>query len=432
MNLMPTSPVNPALSSSFDIKDYVDATNDAASRSRTVTVVLVVACVLVFIGFYNSNQRSWAVDRLRKAYDPADQTIYGTLDLKNNPTLRPDSRFGIDDLTGPLVLADKFVNKKTPLSEYIYARLQPHTQQLITEGIKTNTTTEDFLINLTKDLNILLKDASLYDPGRFETVTLSEEIKKLLEGDPKDRELHQVIHLNRLLLENAYPREIAKRETSPADQFRAQLQQSSVRGYVENVRFVRVPFFGIAFDVNDLGVMGGIGFIIILLLWRHSLSREIKSLKISFREAVNHGHLYHFYQALAVRQVFTVPDMQGEKRNRFLAVSPKAVCLLPVLIYLFGVGYDFASVFYYGLYASKAVAAQLIFELLLLFIISYLSYRCLERQKHIDKIWRRYWKRVRRNRYRRVTVIRLAPDLVEEFGSDEAVNSALRGLRTRS
>jgi hypothetical protein len=422
--------VRPLLNSSFDIKDYVDAASEAANRSRTVTIVLVVACVLVFIGFYNSNQGSWAIDRLRRAYDSDDPTIYGTLDLDAHPKFQSGSLFGIHDFTDPLNLARTFTAYKDPLSEYINGKLSPRTHQLLEECVKTNTPTEEFLTSFSNDLNTILKDPNFYDPERFKQIALSEETKKLLEPKPKGDKL---ILLNRSLLEDAYPSEIIKGVTdSPTSQFRKDLQQSTVRGYVENVRFIRAPFFGIAFDVNDLGIIGGIGFIIILLLLRHSLSREIKSLKMSFREAVNHGHLYHFYQALGMKQVFTVPDMRGEKRNRFLAVSPKIVCLLPILIYLFGVGYDIISVFYYGLYALRPVAFQLIFELFLLACITYLSYRCLERQKHIDRIWGRYWKKVKRIKYRKSTVIRLAEDLVEDYGSAEAVNSALRGLRMKA
>jgi hypothetical protein len=39
------------------------------------------------------------------------------------------------------------------------------------------------------------------------------------------------------------------------------------------VRFVKVPFFGIGFDINDLGMFSGLGFSTILLILAFSLKR---------------------------------------------------------------------------------------------------------------------------------------------------------------
>jgi hypothetical protein len=300
--------VDYAVNSSFDINDYVDASNDAAKRTRTVTIILVVASVLIFIGFYNSARWSWALDRIRRAYDPAEESVLRALDTVNRP------------------------------------------------GILT---------------------------------------------------------------------EVDKQGYTPAENFRTQLQQATVRAYVENIRFVRVPFFGNAFDVNDLGTIGGIGLIIVLLLMRYSLSREIKNLNISFREAVHHNRLCAFYHALAMRQVFTVPHMKGEKRNALLATSPKIVCILPSIIFSLGVSYDYFSVFYYGLFSFKEVPFTLITGTVWLLVIWLLSLKCWERQSHINKIWDEHWDRIE---CKNSPVIRLEKELIEAFGNDDAANGALRNL----
>ena len=60
-------------------------------------------------------------------------------------------------------------------------------------------------------LNTLLKGSSLYQAERFKGVQLSEETKKLIEREPQGEDL---IRLNRMLLEDAYPHEIAKRYIS--------------------------------------------------------------------------------------------------------------------------------------------------------------------------------------------------------------------------
>jgi len=297
------------------MKDYVKATNDAARRTRTVTIVLVVASVLVAIGYYNSLQWSWGVERVREAFD-------------NSDTAR----------------------------ESIAARL-------VSGGHKPD----------------LIK-----------------------EGPDKKTEI---------------------------DKYREYLQEATAKAYVENILTVKAPFFGIAFDVNDLGVIGGLGLVIILLVMRYSLSREIKNLNVTLREAVHHDKLPEFYHALAMRQVFTVPHMKGEKRNRWLGAAPRVICLLPACVFFLGVFYDYYSILRYGLYSFTVVTFTLVVETFWLILIVYLATRCWERQSHIDGVWEQHWNRLEGLKS---AVIRLKEDLVQEFGSDEVVDGVLRRFRTEA
>lgn len=319
---MSNSPGRFAISPSFDIENYIEATSDAARRTRANTIVLVIASVLIFIGWFNSLLWSWPIDRVRRAFDPEDTTIYRGLDTQRRPLL-------------------------DPLTPKDNARLKPH----------------------------LNKDG-----------------------------------------------------LSPADMYRHELQWAVVRAYVENVRFVRIPFFGIAFDVNDLGTIGGIGLITILLLMRYSLSREIKNLKISFREATQHNQLPYFYHALAMRQVFTVPEMKNEKVNRTLAMAPKFICILPAIVFSLVAGYDYLTVFSsLKIFAFRDVVLQLTVELIWFASIWLLSLKCWERQNHINAIWKDFWNRIEE---KKSSVILLDEDLVEKFGDDDSVNQALRSLHS--
>jgi hypothetical protein len=208
--------------------------------------------------------------------------------------------------------------------------------------------------------------------------------------------------------------------------YREHLQEATVTAYVENIRFVRVPFFGIAFDVNDLGFIGGFGLVIVLVLMRYSLSREIKNLNVSFREAEHHKQLCGFYHALAMRQLFTVPHMKGETRNRKLAKLPEVVSLMPAFLFTLGVGYDWYSVVGLRMYSIHSVTFTLCAELVWLVLIWRLSLKCWERKRHINSIWDKYWRRIKGMKS---SVVLLDNELVEEFGSDESVNKALRSLR---
>lgn len=311
---MSISSVSGSLDTSFDANSYVEATTDAAKRTRTVTIVLVVASVLVAIGYYNSLQWSWARQRIRRAFD-------------NSPEV----------------------------TEAIKRSLDPH--------------------------------------GRLDLTTPGQDGKTMI------------------------------------DKYREAFQEATAKSYVENIRYVRAPFFGIAFDVNDLGIIGGMGLIIVLLLMRYSLSREIKNLNVSFREAIHHNQLPSFYHALAMRQVFTMPHMKGEDRNRILATAPKFICILPAIIFTMGVAYDYYSVLFGRQYTFREVFAWSLIETFWLIIIWVLSLRCWERQSHINKIWDQHWNRMEGLKS---SVIRLDEDLVEEFGSDGATNNALRSLRVKT
>lgn len=67
---MPGKNINStAVGKVFNIKDYLEAISDASTRTRTVTIVLVISSVLIFIGFWNSFKSSWATERVRAAYD---------------------------------------------------------------------------------------------------------------------------------------------------------------------------------------------------------------------------------------------------------------------------------------------------------------------------------------------------------------------------
>jgi hypothetical protein len=293
-----------AIGSEFKIEDYVNAANDAASRTRTVTIIMVIATVLIGIGFWNSVNFSWATERVKAAYDK----------------------------------------------------------------------------------NYQYKYKILFSPEH-------------------------------------------KSEDADTLKYQENLQQHVVRAYIDNVRFVRIPFFGIAFDVNDLAPIGGLSLIIILLMMRFSLSREIKNLNVSFREAVQHNQLCHFYHALAMRQVFTVPQMKGEKQNWWLSKASRLVFILPVFVFGLGVGYDWWSILNYGLFTFDVASLTLFIGTTWLASIAFLSWKCWERQSHINQIWDDNWNKINNEKF---STVKLDEDLVSEFGSDEAVNKALRHLRKLS
>jgi hypothetical protein len=127
-----------------------------------------------------------------------------------------------------------------------------------------------------------------------------------------------------------------------ADQYRS-FYQALVHTYAESAYMIRVPFFGATFDMNDIGIVGGAGFIVILLLLRYSLARELYNLRLSFSLAESHGTLRDAYNFLSMRQVLTTPPIQGRRRSKLLVAIPQLLCVLPILVYSGIITHDFAT-----------------------------------------------------------------------------------------
>jgi hypothetical protein len=76
--------------------------------------------------------------------------------------------------------------------------------------------------HLVQDLNAVINGDSIYTPRRFVGVKMRPETTKLLEEDPQGGEM---VRLNRLLLEDAYPQEIERKRQSEEPLFDALWQR---------------------------------------------------------------------------------------------------------------------------------------------------------------------------------------------------------------
>ena len=128
-----------------------------------------------------------------------------------------------------------------------------------------------------------------------------------------------------------------KRDEATYRQRLSDFYTEAVRAFVDTAHIVRVPFFGIAFDINDLGLLSGVAFFAVLAWFRVSLSREVENLKLSLAQAHKEGCLEHFYHLLAMRQVFTAPTKIGMPQSKRAAnlsmLMPVFICSLPLQIY---------------------------------------------------------------------------------------------------
>jgi hypothetical protein len=111
------------------------------------------------------------------------------------------------DLKVPARLAAKLRDRKDPVSQYLFTQFTAETQGLLQKFKDSEPLSEPLLQALFEELNLLLRGPSLFEEARFAKARLSDETKSLANQNPQGREL---VRLNRSLLAEAYPNEIAK------------------------------------------------------------------------------------------------------------------------------------------------------------------------------------------------------------------------------
>lgn len=178
-----------------------------------------------------------------------------------------------------------------------------------------------------------------------------------------------------------------------------------VKSYVDNAMSIDVPFFGVAFDINDLGLLGGISFVTILVLMRFSLRTEIASLRLAFKAAAHDAHgdreqLERFYDLMASQQVFTLPHMHDGalgwvgRRPWLLRVGPKLTCFLPLAVYSLVAVNDFLSQGVASAMGPLHTRLLLIYTAVIWVVVGVLSAKCFRRLLEIDRLWDDYWTRI--------------------------------------
>jgi len=167
-----------------------------------------------------------------------------------------------------------------------------------------------------------------------------------------------------------------------------------MRSFVDNSLVIKVPFFGFGFDVNDLGLLGGLAFVVLLSIYRFALSRELDNIRIGFLEAEALGQLKEFYTLLAMHQVFTVPWTPGKEPSRFLLFAPKCVCVLPLLVQFSIVAHDASTYDVGSAVGWTHTLTVLVIEVLLLLSILPLSLMAFRRMRRTDALWDMYAERL--------------------------------------
>jgi tetratricopeptide (TPR) repeat protein len=113
------------------------------------------------------------------------------------------SWFTGEDFTNLPGLVTELHSSQNPFSRWLFQQLSQPTRNLITSKGDEN----QLRAALVGDLNRLLEAGPIYDPSRFTQLKLSDYLQQFVAQNPQG---NARIRLNRLLLEAAYPDEIAK------------------------------------------------------------------------------------------------------------------------------------------------------------------------------------------------------------------------------
>ena len=134
------------------------------------------------------------------------KTLDGWIQIENGAT--SISASGIID---PAPFAGKLANSPDGVSEFLRSWLQDPLKADLAHYPTSNDQAKTVLAALVKDLNQVISGPSIYEKARFRKVVLRPETEQLLGQTASGQ---QLARFNKLLLEDAYPGELAKSSTT--------------------------------------------------------------------------------------------------------------------------------------------------------------------------------------------------------------------------
>jgi Domain of Unknown Function (DUF1080) len=130
------------------------------------------------------------------------KTLDGWIQIENNATSLP-----VDGITDPAAFAGRLVNGTDAVSIFLRSKLEALVKVDLATYSPSNANAKVLMSTLAKDINQVLAGPSIYDKERFGQVVLRPETEELLKQDVRGP---QLARLNKMLLEDAYPAELAK------------------------------------------------------------------------------------------------------------------------------------------------------------------------------------------------------------------------------
>jgi hypothetical protein len=130
------------------------------------------------------------------------KTLDGWIQIENSATSLPSG-----SITDPAAFAGKLTNGTDAVSVFLRGRLQDSVKADLAAYSAANANAKAVISAMSKDLNEVISGPSIYEKARFSKVVLRPETAQLLQQNPRGQ---QLARLNKLLLEDAYPAELAR------------------------------------------------------------------------------------------------------------------------------------------------------------------------------------------------------------------------------
>lgn len=309
------------------LQPYMEATIAASARFRRVLIVVIISSVLAFSAFWNARAGSWLNSRAE--------------------FLRTAQRVqASEEADAELAKCQRELNE-----------IEKGLAVEVSAGAKA----------------ALLKDQQRLNEEKQQLTQKIDELKTYL----KDRELEPVQNW-------------IKANGITSSRQIEMISDPLTRALTNYVVLFHIPFFGAIFDVNELGLIGGFTFVVVLMWFRFTLWREYYNLCSTFEACGSDDQDFEAcYKYLAMNQVLTVPPtlFTREPRERPWGKIVRLLYLLPVLVQLAVVVNDCIT-FHNGWLINKpntivSIAASFCF----LAVTALLTFWCFRLSAEIDGEW---------------------------------------------
>jgi hypothetical protein len=169
-------------------------TNHLSRRALVELAGITVACSIVGVGSAEGESRTSAL------FD--GKTLDGWSQIENSAT-----SLSSGGITDPAAFAGKLMNGPDAMSVFLRGRLQDSTKADLAAYSASSANAKGVIAALVKEINQVISGPSIYDQARAGNIVLRPETEQSLKRDPHGQ---QLARLNKLLLEDAYPGELAK------------------------------------------------------------------------------------------------------------------------------------------------------------------------------------------------------------------------------
>jgi len=145
-----------------------------------------------------------------------------------------------------------------------------------------------------------------------------------------------------------------------------------------DAQLVRMPIVGVAFDVNDMGIVAGATLFFLSLMLLYANSRERDNLAVTFARARRASCLPDAYELLSMAEVLHAPPKVGDEPNPPRVDIPILMLFVPLIAQAIVVGYDLATTDYGKLLSAAGTISVMVIETIffaLLVVLAFISRR---------------------------------------------------------